>query len=40
MDEYGVQSQQRTAIAAAAGKFSDEIVPMTTAMGVADVKTD
>lgn len=39
MDEYGVQSQQRAAAAAAAGKFDDEIVPMTTVMGVADAKT-
>jgi acetyl-CoA C-acetyltransferase len=38
-DEYGVQSQQRAAAAAAAGKFNDEIVPMTTVMGVADAKT-
>ncbi len=35
-DEYGVQSQQRAAAAAAAGKFADEIVPMTVTMGVAD----
>ena len=35
-DEYGVQSQQRAAFAQAAGKFNDEIVPMTTVMGVAD----
>jgi len=35
-DEYGVRSQQRAAAAAAAGKFNDEIVPMTTVMGVAD----
>ncbi|HZW14376.1 MAG TPA: acetyl-CoA C-acyltransferase [Noviherbaspirillum sp.] len=35
-DEYGVQSQQRAAAAQAAGKFNDEIVPMTTVMGVAD----
>ena len=35
-DEYGVQSQQRAANAQAAGKFDDEIVPMTTVMGVAD----
>ena len=35
-DEYGVQSQQRAAAAAAAGKFTDEIVPMTVTMGVAD----
>ena len=35
-DEYGVQSQLRAAAAQAAGKFNDEIVPMTTVMGVAD----
>src|SRR2546429_4909146 len=35
-DEYGVQSQQRAAAAAAAGKFDAEIVPMTVTMGVAD----
>jgi acetyl-CoA C-acetyltransferase len=35
-DEYGAQSQQRAAAALAAGKFNDEIVPMTTIMGVAD----
>jgi acetyl-CoA C-acetyltransferase len=35
-DEYGVESQRRAAAAAAAGKFADEIVPMTTIMGVAD----
>ncbi len=35
-DEYGVQSQQRAAAAAAAGKFSDEIVPITVTMAVAD----
>jgi acetyl-CoA C-acetyltransferase len=35
-DAYGVQSQQRAAAAAAAGKFNDEIVPMTVTMGVAD----
>ncbi len=29
-DEYSLQSQQRTASAQAAGKFSDEIVPLTT----------
>jgi acetyl-CoA C-acetyltransferase len=38
-DEYGVQSQQRAAAAAKAGKFDDEIVPMTTVMGVADEAT-
>jgi acetyl-CoA C-acetyltransferase len=35
-DEYGARSQQRAAAAQAAGKFQDEIVPMTTTMGVAD----
>src|SRR4051812_14929325 len=35
-DEYGVQSQQRAAAAQEAGRFSAEIVPMTTIMGVAD----
>ncbi|ALF88289.1 MULTISPECIES: acetyl-CoA C-acyltransferase [Ralstonia solanacearum species complex] len=38
-DEYGVQSQQRAAAAAAAGKFNDEIVPITVTMGVADAGT-
>ena len=38
-DEYGVQSQQRAAAAAAAGKFNDEIVPMTVTMGKADKAT-
>src|SRR5262249_8038527 len=35
-DEYGARSQQRAAAAQAAGRFNDEIVPMTTVMGVAD----
>ncbi len=35
-DTYGVQSQQRAAAAAAAGRFNAEIVPMTVTMGVAD----
>ena len=35
-DEYGVRSQQRAHAAQVAGKFTDEIVPMTTVMGVAD----
>ncbi|WP_151637815.1 acetyl-CoA C-acyltransferase [Noviherbaspirillum aerium] len=38
-DEYGVRSQLRAAAAQAAGKFDDEIVPMTTVMGVADKET-
>ncbi|RFA29197.1 acetyl-CoA acetyltransferase [Alkalilimnicola ehrlichii] len=38
-DEYGVRSQQRAAAARAEGKFKDEIVPMTTVMGVADKAT-
>ena len=39
MDEYGVQSQQRACAAAAAGKFKDEIVPITVKMAVADKAT-
>ena len=35
-DEYGARSQQRAAAALSAGKFNDEIVPMTVTMGVAD----
>ncbi len=35
-DEYGVRSQQRAFAAQQAGKFKDEIVPMTTIMGVVD----
>ena len=35
-DEYGVRSQQRAFAAQQAGKFTAEIVPMTTVMGVAD----
>jgi len=38
-DEYGVRSQLRAAAAKAAGKFNDEIVPMTTTMGVVDKAT-
>jgi acetyl-CoA C-acetyltransferase len=38
-DEYGVRSQQRAAAARAAGKFNDEIVPMTTTMKVVDKAT-
>jgi acetyl-CoA C-acetyltransferase len=39
MDEYGAQSQQRACAAAAAGKFKDEIVPITVNMAVADKET-
>jgi acetyl-CoA C-acetyltransferase len=35
-DEYGVQSQLRASAAARAGRFKDEIVPLTTTMAVAD----
>ena len=35
-DEYGARSQQRAAAAAAAGKFADEIVPITVTAAVAD----
>lgn len=35
-DEYGVRSQLRAAAAQDAGRFSNEIVPMTTTMGVVD----
>lgn len=38
-DEYALQSQQRTAAAQAAGKFDDEIVPVTTMMAVKDRET-
>jgi acetyl-CoA C-acetyltransferase len=38
-DEYGVRSQQRAAAAQVAGKFKDEIAPMTTTMGVVDKNT-
>jgi len=38
-DEYGARSQQRAATAASAGKFAEEIVPMTVTMGVADRDT-
>jgi len=38
-DEYGARSQLRAAAAQAAGRFADEIVPMTTVMGVADKDT-
>ncbi|MFT4026411.1 MAG: acetyl-CoA C-acyltransferase [Novosphingobium sp.] len=39
MDEYGLQSQQRTAAAQAAGKFDAEIVPATATMTVTDKAT-
>jgi acetyl-CoA C-acetyltransferase len=38
-DHYGVESQLRAAAAAKAGKFDDEIVPMTVLAGVADPET-
>lgn len=38
-DEYGVQSQLRAAAAQEAGKFKDEIVPITVLAGVADKAT-
>jgi acetyl-CoA C-acetyltransferase len=38
-DEYGVRSQLRAAAAQAAGKFNDEIVAMTTTMGVVDKRS-
>jgi acetyl-CoA C-acetyltransferase len=38
-DEYGLQSQMRTAAAQQAGRFDDEIVPMKTVKAVVDRKT-
>lgn len=38
-DAYALQSQQRTAAAQAAGRFDDEIVPMTSRMKVVDKAT-
>ncbi len=38
-DEYALQSQQRTAAAQEAGKFDDEIVPVTTTMKVQNKET-
>ena len=38
-DEYSLKSQQRTAAAQAAGRFDDEIVPVTTTMAVKDKET-
>ncbi|MDP6692257.1 MAG: acetyl-CoA C-acyltransferase, partial [Alphaproteobacteria bacterium] len=39
MDAYGLQSQMRTAAAQQAGKFDDEIVPMTSVMKVMNKET-
>ncbi len=39
MDEYALSSQQRTAAAQAAGKFDDEIVPVTVTMNVTNKET-
>ncbi len=39
MDAYGLQSQQRTAAAQAAGKFDDEIVAVTATMNLVDKDT-
>ncbi len=36
MDEYGAASQQKACAAQEAGKFKDEIVPITVTAGVAD----
>ncbi len=38
-DEYSFQSQMRTAAAQVAGKFDDEIVPLTTKMGMVNKET-
>lgn len=38
-DEYALASQQRTADAQAAGKFADEIIPVTTKMGTKNKET-
>jgi acetyl-CoA C-acetyltransferase len=38
-DQYGVRSQLRAAAARDAGKFNDEIVPMTTTMKIVDKAT-
>lgn len=38
-DEYALMSQQRTAAAQEAGKFDDEIVPMTTTKGIFNKET-
>ena len=39
MDAYGLRSQQRTAAAQAAGKFDNEIVPVTATMAIIDKET-
>ncbi len=39
MDEYGARSQQRACAAAEAGRFADEIVPITVRTAVADPRT-
>ncbi len=39
MDEYSLQSQQRTAAAQAAGKFDDEIVAVEATMAIVDKET-
>jgi acetyl-CoA acetyltransferase family protein len=38
-DEYALKSQQRTAAAQAAGRFDDEIIPVTTKMAVKNKET-
>src|SRR3954466_682624 len=38
-DEYALRSQQRTAEAQAAGKFDDEIIPVTANMAIKDKQT-
>ncbi len=38
-DEYALQSQMRTAAGQEAGKFDDEIIPVTTTMNVKDKET-
>ncbi len=39
MDEYGFQSQQRTAAAQAAGLFDQEIIPVTATMNIVNKET-
>ncbi|MEM7542890.1 MAG: acetyl-CoA C-acyltransferase [Pseudomonadota bacterium] len=38
-DRYGVESQQRAAAAREAGKFNDEIIPVSTTMKIVDKET-